>query len=240
VTKLVIAVISIFNIFSPSKTITHMKKSLLTICFAVISLTGFAQLPSFGVKAGVNFANQSLTGSNVLPGGKALATLNAGVFADFKFGNLSLQPALNFTGEGTKYALVISDNSGHQTGTANETETIYYLKLPVNLLYHVPVVIGNIYFGAGPYIAQGLSGKYKFPETNGDAITTAHEPVHFGNDAGDVKAQQYGADFILGLQFKNGFLVNANYDLGLSNDAPAAENASSKSRVFGISVGYKF
>jgi len=244
-----IAFIIIINIFAEqSNIITYMKKALLTICFAAASLVTFAQLPTFGIRGGVNFASQSISASGlgVSVASGTLTTFNAGVFADFKFANISLQPALNFTGKGAKYSGDITDANGNDAGSGTVTERLYYLQLPVNVVYHIPVLVGNVYFGAGPYIAKGISGSARIPggvdTGNGTTTGSTSETIHFGNNENDIKPMQYGADFILGVEFKTGFLIHANYDLGLSNDFPAADGSglSSKSRVFGFSVGYKF
>jgi len=109
----------------------------------------------------------------------------------------------------------------------------------VNIVYHLPVVVGNIYFGAGPYIAQGLSGKITDSYSNASTVTT--QKVTFGNSASDIKATQFGADAIIGFKSRSGILFNVNYDLGLTNDIPASAGGSkSKSHVFGISLGYAF
>jgi len=215
-----------------------MKKILLTTCFIVISLATFAQMPSIGVKGGVNFATMATSNDGTNKTSGSLTTFNAGVFVDFKFGNLSLQPALNYTGKGETYQqffAVPGPNMTESGGSSLAKVHLYYLELPVNLVYHIPVIIGNIYFGAGPYIAQGISGNTSY--TNG----FSSEKVTFGNGESDLEGTQFGVDAIIGFKLKNGLLINANYDLGLSNDIPsAADSGSGKSRVFGISVGYVF
>ncbi len=98
----------------------------------------------------------------------------------------------------------------------------------------VPVVIGNIYFGAGPYVGIGLSGKVKVTGT------TESQDIKFGSD-GDFKRTDFGLNGIAGLEFKGGFLVGLNYDLGLTdigNDGTS--ESATKNRVFGLSVGFKF
>lgn len=213
-----------------------MKKTLFTICLISTSLFSFAQLPTLGIKSGVNFASitNSIDGSSVTS--SALTTFNAGIFVDIKFGNTSLQPALNFTGKG-----------GSGNNDFNGNTKLYYLQLPVNIVYHVPAVIGNFYFGAGPYIARGLSGKETDLRVVNPAPITEHpggpsiinEDIKFGSGTDEVKSTQIGADAIVGFQFKGGFLINANYDLGLTNDSNNPSEKS-KSHVFGISVGYTF
>lgn len=216
-----------------------MKKLLFTICLSMVCMAGFAQLPTFGIKGGLNFAELQQTESGSTFTSSALTTFNAGVFVDLKFGAISLQPALNFIGEGGSVQMsTFTHNPGGGSAIINYTDKtkLYYLQLPVNLVYHIPVIVGDIYFGAGPYIARGLSGKTT-TTFQGDSQT---QDLTFGNADGDVKAMQYGADVIVGFKFKGGLLINANYDLGLSNDAAGSENGTSKSRVIGVSIGYCF
>jgi len=224
-----------------------MKKILLVALLTAFSFTTFAQKITLGVKGGLNistlnysFPVTSSTGTtnmNLYP--SSIKSFNAGIFADFKFGNISLQPALNFTGKGGEADIETFDNTGKPLGTVASTLTFYYLQLPVNIVYHVPVHIGNVYFGAGPYIAKGLSGTSKYPgnTANGEA-TTISNSINFGGDNG-FKPIETGIDAIAGFKFANGFLVNINYDLGFKNTGSIA-GTSIKSRVFGVSIGYSF
>jgi hypothetical protein len=223
-----------------------MKKLLLSLLLAGASLVTFAQLPTFGIKGGVNFAtlHASVEGFNLSANSNTLTSFNAGVFVDFKFGNVSLQPALNLSGKGGKFnGASFSDNSDENVDVEVEQGTgkinLLYLQLPVNIVYHVPVVLGDIYFGAGPYVAKGLSGKVKItdPETG----QSESEDIKFGgNDDNSFKAMEYGANAIAGIKLKTGLLFNINYDLGLSNITPTSEGGKLKTRVFGVSIGYAF
>ena len=205
-----------------------MKKILLTLTLATASLFTFAQSASFGVKGGVSFAkiNASSSSANISVNTGSVTTFSAGLFADLKFGNLSLQPAAIYAGKGGNI-----DAGGGDEVTVN----LYYLQVPVNLVYRVPAVIGSVYFGAGPYAAFGLSGKEK--GTSGG--TSVSQDVTFGDGADDYKSTEFGVNGIAGVEFKNGFLLGLNYDLGLSNISNSSD-ASVKNRVFGISAGFKF
>lgn len=215
-----------------------MKKLLLSLLLAGSSMVAFAQLPTFGIKGGANFSTLhiSLDGSNISVNSGTLTTFNAGVFVDFKFGSVSLQPALNLSGKGGKFGGTFSDTEDSNIEQGDGRFNLIYLQLPVNLVYHVPVVVGDIYFGAGPYVAKGISGKVKGSDSDGNSIS---EDIKFGDD-GDIKSMEYGANAIAGIKFKTGLLFNVNYDLGLSNIAPNADGGKLKTRVFGISVGYAF
>jgi hypothetical protein len=213
-----------------------MKKILLTALLAVSSLVTFAQISSIGIKGGLNLATISSNSYGFGSPG-TVKSFNAGLFVDLKFGNFSLQSGLNYTGKGGTYTstYIFPGFGGIQHSAVKEN--LYYLQLPVNLVYHIPVIIGNIYFGAGPYIAQGLSGKIS-STSNGQTFS---QNLSFGNSTNDdIRATQFGADAIVGLKLRGGLLINANYDLGLTNDLPSGESGSSKLRAFGISLGYVF
>jgi hypothetical protein len=225
-----------------------MKKIFLTLCLITASIVTFAQIPSVGIKGGVNFATASVSfdaPSVYNPSRGTVTTFNAGVFVDLKFGNISLQPALNFTGKGNSYTingLTATDDNGNPLGSTNlvSKETLYYLQLPVNLVYHVPVIIGDLYFGAGPYAAEGITGTIKTTSTNTALEPNSSSTVKFGSSVEDVKPTQFGADAIIGFKLKGGLLINVNYDLALSNDVNSGGGGSSKSRVFGVAIGYVF
>ncbi|HEK20286.1 MULTISPECIES: porin family protein [unclassified Mucilaginibacter] len=205
-----------------------MKKILLSICCAFVATATFAQVPSFGIRGGVNFASLSASNGNISISTGSTTTFAAGLFADFKVGtNTTIQPALNYTGKGGNIA---------DDGTKVDIKT-YYLQVPVNVVYHVPAGFGHVYLGAGPYVAFGLNGKVKGTDGN----NTASQDITFGSGPEDFKRVDAGLNGIAGLEFNSGFLLGINYDLGLTdigNDG--SSEVSTKNRVFGISIGFKF
>lgn len=204
-----------------------MKKILLSICCLFAASFAFAQAPSFGIRGGVGFASLSASSGNLSVSSGSTTTFAAGLFADFKAGtNLTIQPGIYYAGKGGNFSA---------DGAEADIKT-YYLQVPVNVVYHAPVQFGSIYFGAGPYVAMGLSGKAKAS----DGTNSASQDITFGSD-GDFKRVDAGLNGIAGFEFKNGFLLGINYDLGLTdigNDGTA--EVSTKNRVFGISIGFKF
>jgi len=207
-------------------------------------LASFAQV-SFGVKGGLSLAKFTLSadagGASISLGSKSLTTFNAGVFADLKLplSSFSIQPSLLYAGKGGK----ISETEGGASAVVNEK--LYYLQLPVDLVYHFPVVVGDVFVGAGPYVARGLSGKIDGSSNDGQGnVETMSQPIHFGTSDGDeVKPMQYGVNLMAGFKLKNGLLINVSYDLGLSNDAPISSDSeggsgSSKSKVVSVSLGF--
>ncbi len=96
----------------------------------------------------------------------------------------------------------------------------------------MPAVVGDFYFGAGPYLGMGVSGKAK--DNSGNS-----EDIKFGSGQDEIKRTDAGLNAIVGFKFKTGFLINANYDWGLTN-ITNVDGIKLTNRVFGISVGYAF
>ena len=204
-----------------------MKKFLLSIALALASFIAFAQVPQFGIKGGVNFANMTASSGSVSASLGTLTTFSAGAFTDIKAGAISIQPGIFYTGKGFK----VSDDNGSNSGQLS----LRYIQVPVNFVYHIPAVIGNVYVGAGPFAAVGVSGKIK-GTSEGES---AEQDVTFGDD-GEFKRTEFGLQGIAGFQFKTGFLVGLSYDLGLSNISNNNSEGSFKNRVLGVSVGFTF
>jgi hypothetical protein len=62
------------------------------------------------------------------------------------------------------------------------------------------------------------------------------DDINFG-EQGDMSSIDFGMNFLLGYQLKNGLSVNAGYGLGLTNNY---ENLSSKNKVFSLGLGFAF
>jgi hypothetical protein len=226
-----------------------MKKLLLSLLLTGVTLTTFAQLPTIGIKGGVNFSslsasgvpNNVVAGTNLTSSSGSVTSFNFGVFADVKFGNISLQPALNFTGKGGTFDGATGLLPDGSTSQVHSKYNLYYVQVPINLVYHIPVVIGEIYLGAGPYGGIGVHGKTKLTAVNSKNGTFgSSQDTKFGNDAGDIKRTDFGANAVAGLKLKGGLLFNVNYDYGLSNILPDASGNKFKTRTIGVSAGFAF
>ncbi|RYZ98134.1 MAG: PorT family protein [Sphingobacteriaceae bacterium] len=232
-----------------------MKKILLSICLTAASLATFSQSDkpvTFGIKGGVNFSRLPYSNLNspATTSANTLTSFNVGVFVDFKLcESLSIQPALIYTGKGGRnnINIAIADPDAPLTISHTDTMKVYYIQVPVNVVYSVPVGSHSFYFGAGPFVGYGISGKQKskliFADDQASTTSFYNEDVKFGSDEpSTVKRWDYGVGALAGFKFNNGFLLNINYDLGLANTTPKSEdnNNKTKTRVFGVSVGYAF
>jgi len=209
-----------------------MKKLLLLAVLITVSFVAFGQKIAIGLRGGLNFAElqSSAAGSSSSHTSDSFTSFSVGAFTDIKFNNLSLQPALVLTGKGGQVA------SG-DGGTIQFD--LRYLQIPVNLVYHAPVLIGDIYIGGGPYLAFGAASTLTENGPGGNAYIN----TTFGS-TGDFTSTETGINGIAGLQFKSGFLVHINYDFGLTNilnnNGPEAGLGTIKTRTLGVSIGFVF
>lgn len=228
-----------------------MKKLSSLLLLTTSSIATFAQLPVIGIKGGANFATLTssgtaanmIAGSNVYANSGSVTSFNVGVFIDVKLGHFSLQPAVNFTGKGGTFN---GFTGTFPNGSKSEVTTkynLYYVQVPLNIVYHVPFVVGEFYIGAGPFVGMGVYGKKKLSADNNNngthTMISSSDKITFG-DNGDIRSDEYGADAIAGIKLKGGLLFNLSYDLGLSNIAPDALGNKFKTRVCGASVGFIF
>jgi len=221
-----------------------MKKLFIAAAFLLSSSAIFAQT-KFGIKGGVNFANQEWKSSGISISPSSVTSFHIQGLADLPVNeSISIQPGLGISGRGFKLS---SDG-------ASVTSNLVYLDLPINAVVKFPVAsIGKFFIGAGPYASYGLGGKEKSKGFNFfDDEQTETKTDAFGKD-GSYKRADFGANFLGGVELKNGLLLNVNYGLGLLNivkstneneeDEFISEEDSDvtfKNKVFSISVGFLF
>ncbi len=216
-----------------------MKKVILILAIVAISEVSFAQ--SIGVQVGGNLASQSAksddTGDLTFSTKSKLGFL-FGVVGDIPIANsLSFRPELNYIQKGGKVTIPsIQENS----------TTLNYLELPLNIIYNMEAGQGNFFFGAGPSIALGLSGKSKFkdleegtPEETTDVKFDGKKQADVTDDKDHLKAIDFGFNLLAGYKLSNGLFANIGYTLGLSNISPES-GQSGKNRGLTLKVGYCF
>src|SRR6187402_3045285 len=124
-----------------------MKTLLASLMLASLCSSGlYAQGLDFGVKAGVNIANQKITG-DYEPDTKAKIGVHGGVFVTWMFSEkLGLQPELLFSAQGSKDKSDLYDYS----------IITNYVNIPVLLRYNVTDMIS---VHAGPQFGILVSAK---------------------------------------------------------------------------------
>lgn len=225
-----------------------MKKlHFLTIVFSVFVLKLFAQdNPSkkFKIITGVNLGSQYIDVPQFKGNSAFTTNLHIAAFIDLTICNkFYLQPGLSFSGKGAKYDYAgtgVDPTYGPYNFTYKGTSNVMYLEIPLNVIYKIK----NIYLGAGPYFGYALSGKKDINTIASNELGALNERdngnIKFGDaQDDDFRRTDYGANFLVGYQFVDGFNVGANFGLGLYNLSPV-NNQEAKNRVIGISIGYAF
>ncbi len=226
-----------------------MKKILLATAFALTVSFANAQL-KYGLKAGVNFANVTVNGSDYSLSPSSVTSFHLTGFVDIGLNeNFSFQPGISFQGKGFK-------SKEEEDGFYVKEKADYsYVEIPLNAVYSLPAGSqGSVFFGAGPYVSFGLFGKYKIDDNLSSEDRKIVEEflgqelkdrdVKFGNKVGDdLSPIDFGLNFMLGYRLNSGLLLNAGYGLGLANVMPKDQregDSKLKNKLFSISVGYSF
>jgi hypothetical protein len=218
-----------------------MKKIILSLLLVAAAGSLFAQSVHFGIKAGLNDATIDATPDNAISSSNKTG-FSAGAFAEFDFTKFSIQPGLFFTQKGSDAKVVYPQGGTNEPlppiGTLSKA-TYNYLEVPVNALYNIPVGVGKVFIGAGPYLGIAVSAHYKTSTPTGSgSSTTTETSIDIGGNDG-IKRTDAGLNALAGINFKNGLLFSAGYDYGLTN-IWNGDDSKVKNRVLNFSVGYAF
>jgi hypothetical protein len=218
-------------------------KTLICCAMCLLSLSGPAQI-KFGVQAGYNDVNLSKFGPFKNEGGpedhySSVNSFHAGVLTEIPLSqHWSLAPALLYYGNGARITSSLASPGGNFYEDA--AIRIYYLRLPVNMIYTIKAGrLFHAFIGAGFYVARGLSGTSKGYSLFSNVGVTGREPVDIKIDftnsgpppssSGTLQINPYdaGYSFLAGLEWQKfqlipsvseGFLnAYTGYDYNLRN-----------------------
>ena len=230
-----------------------MKKILLVAALAVCSLTVSAQRASsssssffstekadggvkFGIRAGLNLSNMSMSEDNVSVSLDSRASFHVGVVADIPLmQSLYVQTGLFLQDKGAKY----------EEGTLTETAKPMYLEIPVLASYRYNFSdAAQLQINVGPYFAYGISGKYKWEYEIGESGDKDFFGSYDYDDTFGAKRFDCGLQFGAGMTFASHYYIGFAYQLGLTNiaDLPSSYEGdySVKNKNWMISLGYTF
>jgi hypothetical protein len=221
-----------------TKNLMFMKKMYLVLAALFTATVSFSQVSIGGQVIG-SASSLSFNSSEIQDAKKPLqAAFGAGIVADVPFaGNLSLRPSLNF----------LQKKNSIEFGTSGETNkmktSLNYLELPVNLVYTIPMKAVSIFFGAGPSISYGISGKMKYKgfiaDEDGEPVAVDEAVDAFKQEAkggAGLSRIDFSANAIAGVKFTNGLFVNAGYLGSLRNLAEG--EGKYKHYGFQLTLGY--
>jgi len=180
----------------------------------VVSVNVLHAQVQFGVKAGLNLATLSYSGS-AINDLKTKTDFNGGVFASIPlFNSFYLQPELLYSGQG-------SGTTDSGSGEINYN----YLNVPVLFKYQHA---SGLFAETGPQIGFLLSANVKAGSETVDVKK-------------DVQSTDFSWAFGLGYKFGNiGLGIDARYNLGLTNTLLAGNGETAKNSVFQIDLFYQF
>lgn len=202
-----------------------MKKLFfLTALATVFALSASAQSRvSFGIRAGLNLDHQLFVNSGITTLPDNQLGFHVGAVSDIRlFADLYLEPVLMFTTKGS---------STTQTGVGTSRDRMYYLELPLMLMYYFPVIPDalGLSIHVGPMAALSLWGNHV--DANGNK-TAAFSDNH-------LQRFDTGVRFGGGLEFHQVYL-GLSYDVGLYDLSPNNTSYKLHNRTLMISMGYNF
>jgi len=214
-----------------------MKKLILALGVAFLSAVGVQAQVGYGIKAGVNLGKYSNVQENVEDHIKMNPSFYLTGYADlFVATNVSVQPGISLQGKGDKFSYVEEGYS------EIETRNVISVEIPVNVVYYIPVAdVGSVFLGGGPYAGYAISGRYKWTLQTDEDSDSLDEKIKFSGADKSMKPFDAGINFLAGFKLANGFLVNAGYNLGLTNLSPNdAADFKFSNRVLSFGIGFQF
>ncbi|MDB5152894.1 MAG: PorT family protein [Mucilaginibacter sp.] len=232
-----------------------MKITLLSLLLVTFVTSSFSQSFKYGVTAGLNastFPEPFTTkGKKISVRGEKMSAspivgFHLGIIAEVTIKQISIEPGLFFT---TKGGVNIDSYSTPSIYYYNkERLTLNYIQMPINILYHVPLVFGNFFMGGGPYIALGVLGEYKTDNaTSSSDLVRKEGVVIFGSNSdkydfgssSNVKNPDYGLNAEVGITLHNKLRFSVNYEYGLANLSNSIFTKS-RNELLSLSVSFYF
>jgi hypothetical protein len=173
-----------------------MKKTLLSaVLFLAVSVGMQAQLIRFGIKGGLNYANQtgsSITINSTNYNTSAITSYHAGLVTEIKLlDSFSIQPELLYSTQGASY----------KTAGAEFTNELGYLSIPV---------MAKIYLNKSVSLELGPQASFLLSERN-------------NFDVKDANTFDFGVAAGLGLNITKHIFIQGRYGLGLTDASKDAQ-----------------
>ncbi len=210
-----------------------MKVKNLLIFAVAIFFSGSLMAQTFGIRAGINSANQNIKYDedpieNTFDN-KFILKFHAGVIADLPIvDDLSIETGLIYYGTGTKI-----DESFMGNAIKNQTN-INFIQLPISLKYRANMGAASIFVHAGPYTAFALTGNFT-SEVAGEEIT---QDVKFGDGDLHTNRLDYGMNIGAGVGF-GPLDLGINYGFGIAN-LGNMDDRTITNRILSLSLTYRF
>jgi hypothetical protein len=189
-----------------------MKRMLLVLLTAGSATYASAQI-EFGVKAGVNIANLTVSGDNSGVSPSSKTDFHAGLLAAIPlFSSFKLQPEVMYSGQGA---------SADVSGTTVKLN-YGYINVPILFKYQHE---SGLFAETGPQVGFLISAKEK---ADGQTIDTKS----------DTQSTDFSWAFGIGYKIPDvGLGIDARYNLGLTNLAKGASSSDGTVKNSVIQIG---
>jgi long-subunit fatty acid transport protein len=205
-----------------------MKKIILSAVAVIAFGITNAQSTKFGLKAGLNVANQVYSGTGA-PIPSSIIGFNLGGFLDVKITDkFHIQPELLYSTQGSKFNMPVP-SGGIYYNTEN-TFMLAYLNIPVMFKYYAAEKFS---LEAGPQIGFLVDSKL--------VVNVLGQSV--SQDAKDLfKKIDFGFNLGARYDISNKFSAGVRHSIGMSNvtKSESGDDSKIKNNVFSLSLGYKF
>jgi hypothetical protein len=195
-------------------------KYLLAFLLLLGSADIIAQVRT-GQMVGFNFSNMKLNAGGSPIEAQGATGIHYGlIFSIPASENFAFQPGIIFSAKGSSFLL----------DTLDISLSPIYLEVPLNLILSFGRDAFGVTFFTGAYFSYGIGG------TKIVSGGEAKEIAYGSGDSKDLKHFDIGLNFGAGFNIR-GFLITAQYGLGLANLSPTASNSTEmQNRVIGISL----
>ncbi len=214
-----------------------MKKLILTSILTITSVLVFAQQAKFGLKGGLNIANQSNTALSGLAqtNSSSIIGFNIGGYVEIELANkISIQPELLFSLQGGKLSYVdylrLDYMDPGEYVNVETVDKLSYINMPIMFKYYV---IDKLTLELGPQLGILVSSNRN---------TSYYGPTYSGNSSRNSKdfysTIDYGINLGAGYNISENIAVGIRYNIGVNNIGKYSTEI--KNNVFSISTNYKF
>ena len=215
----------------------NLSKLLMILSLCAFTTQSLAQV-TFGLRIGANFSKQlyqfdgedAYDDMKMQPGGNLGFVLDIEVNEPF---SIETGMILNTKGYKRKYSEYDLD--------VKEFNYLVYIDIPINAKYTFDLGGPKFYLTAGPYLAYGIFGKGGAIVDDGNTKETSEWDFSWGKEEElSHKRLDFGLGIGGGFQF-GGFVIGANYGIGLKNISMFSDNdVVTKNRFLSISIGANF
>ena len=211
------------------------KKTCILFIFLVFVFCCNAQQPLSGIFAGAQASSARYSVRGIKQPTEYKYGFQAGFGMKIPFEtNLYFSPAVFYSLKGYKVKLNRYVYPPDTAATDNNT-TIHTFEFALLLQYDIGSKPGHFFIKIGPSLDFQLKGKEKFTLMNDSSVNKdmIYDFGAYGRYCGNLLMQ-------FGFETRGGFMIFAQYSLGLANINNADDGPNIKHRAFGISIGKYF